>query len=119
MFNLQFSEILIILALALILLGPEKLPKVAKKIGRLVDELKATTEDLKRTWEREAWEAEEEVREVGRTLRAAERVVETDAIPRDGAAEGGDAPAEDGAGSEGRDGSRDAPGAPAEGGRDG
>ena len=89
MFNLQFSEILIILALALILLGPEKLPKLAKKLGRLAQDLKATTEDLKRTWEREAWEAEEEVREVGRSIRAAERVVETDAVAREGEAEAG------------------------------
>ena len=79
MFNLQFSEIVIILVLALVLLGPEQLPKLARKLGRLMTELRSTTEELKRTWEREAWEAQEQVKEVGRQLRAADQTIEADA----------------------------------------
>ncbi|RMG15932.1 MAG: hypothetical protein D6729_11715 [Deltaproteobacteria bacterium] len=79
MFNLQFSEIVIILVLALILLGPEQLPRIARKLGKLMNELRSTTEELKRTWEREAWEADEQVKEVGRQLRAADQTIEADA----------------------------------------
>ncbi len=47
MFGLGFSEILVLAVLALILLGPEQLPDVARKIGRFVNELKKTTDGLK------------------------------------------------------------------------
>ena len=36
MFGIDFSEILVILAIALVVLGPEKLPRLAASIGRWV-----------------------------------------------------------------------------------
>lgn len=46
MFNLGFSEIIIIGVLALILIGPKQLPEVAKVMGRLLKEFKQATKDL-------------------------------------------------------------------------
>lgn len=40
MFNIGFSEMLVIAGLALILIGPKQLPEVARNIGRLLNELK-------------------------------------------------------------------------------
>ena len=46
MFNLGFSEILIIGVLALILIGPKQLPEVARVVGRMLREFKQATTDL-------------------------------------------------------------------------
>jgi TatA/E family protein of Tat protein translocase len=46
MFNLGFSEIIIIGVLALILIGPKQLPEVAKVMGRLIKDFKQATKDL-------------------------------------------------------------------------
>lgn len=47
MFGIGLPELLFILALALIVLGPEKLPKVARQLARLLGELKRAGEDFK------------------------------------------------------------------------
>ncbi len=47
------NELLVILMVALILLGPRKLPQMSRKIGKSLAEFKRTSEDFKRTWERE------------------------------------------------------------------
>lgn len=41
MFDIGFSEILVIFVLALIVLGPEKLPAVVRKVGRWVGRARA------------------------------------------------------------------------------
>jgi Tat protein translocase TatB subunit len=46
MFNLGFSELIIIGVLALILIGPKQLPEVAKVLGRMMNEFKKATSDL-------------------------------------------------------------------------
>lgn len=46
MFNLGFSEIVIIGILALLLIGPKQLPEVAKVLGRMMREFKQATTDL-------------------------------------------------------------------------
>jgi sec-independent protein translocase protein TatB len=55
MFGLGFGEILIILVLALILLGPKKLPDVAKQLGKGMREFRKATDDLKGQFEREMY----------------------------------------------------------------
>ena len=47
MFGIGIPELLLIMALALIVLGPDKLPQLAGKLARLLKELKRTSEDLK------------------------------------------------------------------------
>jgi Tat protein translocase TatB subunit len=47
MFGIGMPELLLILALALIVLGPKKLPDIAKALGRGLAEFKRATEELK------------------------------------------------------------------------
>ncbi len=47
MFGLSFGELLIIAVLALLLLGPERLPEAAKTFGKGLRELRKVTDDLK------------------------------------------------------------------------
>jgi len=47
MFEVGFSEILIILGLALIVLGPEKLPKLAAQLGRWTGRARAMAKQLR------------------------------------------------------------------------
>ncbi len=55
MFGLGFGEILIILVLALVLLGPQKLPEVAKQLGKGFRDFKKATDDLKGQFEQELY----------------------------------------------------------------
>lgn len=38
---------------ALMFLGPRKLPEIARKMGKMMNEFRATTNEFKSTWERE------------------------------------------------------------------
>ncbi len=49
MFGLGMPEILIILALALIVIGPKKLPDLAKTLGRAMGEFKRSAQDFKQS----------------------------------------------------------------------
>ncbi|HZZ86452.1 MAG TPA: Sec-independent protein translocase protein TatB [Anaeromyxobacteraceae bacterium] len=55
MFGLGFGEILIVLVLALVLLGPQKLPEAAKQLGKGMREFKKATDDLKQQFEKEMY----------------------------------------------------------------
>ncbi len=61
MFGLSFGEILIIAVLALLLLGPERLPEAAKTLGKGLREIRKATEDLKDQVEREIYSDERKV----------------------------------------------------------
>lgn len=43
---MNFSEILLLMAIALILFGPEDLPDIARTVGRIVYEIRKATADL-------------------------------------------------------------------------
>ncbi len=49
MFGLGVMEIVLILIVALVIVGPEKLPELAKTIAKAFNEFKRTTNDIKRT----------------------------------------------------------------------
>jgi Tat protein translocase TatB subunit len=47
------SELILIGIVALIFLGPRKMPEYAKKIGKVMADFRTTTNEFKQTWERE------------------------------------------------------------------
>ncbi len=47
------NEVLVILVVALILLGPRKLPQMSRKLGKSLGEFRKASEEFKHTWERE------------------------------------------------------------------
>lgn len=51
MFGIGMPEVLIILALALIILGPKKLPEIAKTLGKAFGEFRKSVNDLKESVE--------------------------------------------------------------------
>lgn len=53
MFGIGFPELLLIMALALIVLGPKRLPDLARALGRGLSEFKRATDDLKQTFNEE------------------------------------------------------------------
>lgn len=46
-FNIGFPELLVILVIALVVFGPNRLPELAKGLGKAMREFKKATEDLK------------------------------------------------------------------------
>ena len=54
MFEVGFSELLLIFALALVVLGPEKLPKLAQQVGRWVGRARAMARQFRDQLEEEA-----------------------------------------------------------------
>ncbi|MER3447695.1 MAG: twin-arginine translocase subunit TatB [Candidatus Dadabacteria bacterium] len=49
MFGIGTSELLLILLIALIVLGPKEIPKVARTLGRAMREFQRATDELRRT----------------------------------------------------------------------
>lgn len=47
------AELIMIGIVALIFLGPRKLPEIARKMGKIMADFRSTTNDFKQTWERE------------------------------------------------------------------
>lgn len=73
MFDISFSEILVIAAVALIVIGPERLPKVARTLGHLFGRAQRYVNDVKSDIQREIeldelkkWKAS--VEETGRSI---------------------------------------------------
>ena len=47
------SELILIGIVALMFLGPRKLPEIARKIGKITAEFRGTANEFKQTWQRE------------------------------------------------------------------
>ncbi len=60
MFGLSFTEVLIIAILALLLLGPDRLPDAMKTLGKGMRDLRKATEDLKDQVEREIYTGDDD-----------------------------------------------------------
>jgi sec-independent protein translocase protein TatB len=76
MFGIGTSELLLILLIALIVLGPKEIPKVARTLGRAMREFQRATDELRRTIDMEI-EYDEEARVKPPETRTEERKDET------------------------------------------
>src|SRR5438552_2593097 len=87
--SLGTSELLLIGVLALIFLGPRKMPEYARKLGKLMNDFKSTTNEFKETWEREvnfdeetkAFHADDEPPAVPRITAAPSAVAAPEPVP--------------------------------------
>ncbi|MBI3801068.1 MAG: twin-arginine translocase subunit TatB [Deltaproteobacteria bacterium] len=70
MFGIGIPELLVIMVVALIVLGPQRLPEVAKALGKALAEFRRATGDLSEELSNARLMLEEEVRQVERTSRA-------------------------------------------------
>ncbi|MBR9980363.1 MAG: twin-arginine translocase subunit TatB [Desulfatitalea sp.] len=73
MFGIGMPELIVILAVALIFIGPKKLPDLAKSLGKALGEFKRATSDLKQSLEQEAGldEVRENLKQTDRDVRKA------------------------------------------------
>lgn len=69
MFNLQGSEIVIILLLALVVLGPEKLPDAMRRMGQFYAELRKMSSGFQEEFRAAVDEPMREMRDTANTLR--------------------------------------------------
>ncbi len=51
--NIGTQELVLIGLVALIFLGPRRMPELARKIGKVLADLRSTTNEFKETWQRE------------------------------------------------------------------
>lgn len=76
------SELILIGIVALIVFGPRKLPQMAKTVGKMMTELRSTTNEFKETWQREA-SFEEESKQIRNIFSEEGEVIETQTISRE------------------------------------
>lgn len=53
MFGLSMTELLVVLAVALLVIGPKQLPQLARTLGKTLRDVRRATDDLRDTFERE------------------------------------------------------------------
>lgn len=73
MFNLSGSEIVVILLLALIVLGPEKLPEAIRRVGRVYGELRRMSRGFQAEFKQAFDEPMREIRQTAQLTKDAVR----------------------------------------------
>lgn len=82
MFDIGFSELLMIAIVALVVIGPERLPGVARNVGRFTGRLQRYVNDIKRDFNREIEfdeirRLQQEMETTVQTMQESMRVVES------------------------------------------
>lgn len=75
MFDISFTELLIIAVVALVVIGPERLPKVARTVGHLFGRMQRYVNDVKADISREM--QLDELKKLQSTVQEAARDIET------------------------------------------
>jgi sec-independent protein translocase protein TatB len=70
-FGIGMPEMILILAIALIVLGPKKLPEIAKSLGRGIAEFKRATQEFK-----ENLQVDDDLKDASDTIREAKKDLE-------------------------------------------
>ncbi|MBW2093105.1 MAG: twin-arginine translocase subunit TatB [Deltaproteobacteria bacterium] len=70
MFGIGTQELLIILVIALVVIGPKHLPDMAKALGRGIGEFRRATDELKKTID-----ADDDLKEISKSLSEAKEEV--------------------------------------------
>ncbi|WP_415718214.1 Sec-independent protein translocase protein TatB [Maridesulfovibrio sp.] len=73
MFGIGSTELIVILVVALILIGPQKLPELIKNLGKGLSEVKKMSNDVKSTLDAEISAADEERKQKEEAEREAAR----------------------------------------------
>jgi sec-independent protein translocase protein TatB len=71
MFGLSFGEVLVILVVALLVLGPSGLPKLARTLGKGMREFRQATGELRSAFEGEFYKLDREAKDVARAVEEA------------------------------------------------
>lgn len=83
MFEVGFTEIVLILGIALVVLGPEKLPRVAAEIGRWLGRARAMARQLKVQLDEETIKVEQPWMQQRRTWQPSAKGAEAPAAAQD------------------------------------
>ena len=81
MFNIGISEFILIAIVALLVVGPSKLPELARTLGKAFGEFRRMADDMKESWQNEVTRDETEKEEPSNTSTEASLLKEQDQKP--------------------------------------
>lgn len=70
MFNIGLPELILIIIIALVVVGPDRIPEVAKTLGRTIGSIKNALDDVKGTIEKEVYsEVEKPLKDIDNDIK--------------------------------------------------